>query len=113
VRYLTIAIPVAAWHHVDGSIDNSMAIDVVEGLIISTINGSCVRDAGWRAAAMSGVELDPHGWPPGDHPLQITLREEHWEWVIGELDRWRPYDDGELHDLARTLITAAIDSYAS
>lgn len=85
MRYLTIEIPVRLWLRVDGCVDNSTAIDVVDGVMKTVIAGSCVRDAGWRASAAYDGELDEFGWPPRDHPLAITLRLKHWEWVRAQL----------------------------
>lgn len=112
MRYLTIEIPVRLWHRVDGCVDNSMAIDVVDGVMATVIAGSCVRDAGWRASASHEGERDEHGWPPRDHPLAITLRLEHWKWVLAQLDRWAPFvTDGAADDAdARAMISTALTS---
>ncbi|WP_062467529.1 hypothetical protein [Demequina maris] len=112
MRYVTIEIPVRLWHRVDGCVDNSMAIDVVEGVVETTIAGSCVRDAGWRASAAHEGERDGYGWPPRDHLLAITLRLEHWEWVLAQLDRWAPFEtDGEADDAdVRAIISTALIS---
>lgn len=91
MRYLTIEIPVGLWQRVDGCVDNSMAIDVVDGNIETVIAGSCVRDAGWRASAVYEGARDDDGWPPPRHPLAVTLRRAHWEWVLSQLDRWEPF----------------------
>ena len=110
MRYLTIEIPVRLWHSVDGCVDNSMALDVVDGIIETVMAGSCVRDAGWRASAAYEGERDSLGWPPGDHPLAITLRLAHWDWVLSQLDRWEPYaPDGAVDDAdVRAIISTAI-----
>ncbi len=110
MRYLTIEIPVGLWQRVDGCVDNSMAIDVVDGVMETVIAGSCVRDAGWRASAAHEGERDGYGWPPRDHPLAITLRLEHWEWVLAQLDRWEPFvTDGAADDSdVRAMISAAL-----
>lgn len=110
VRYLTIEIPVELWQRVDGCVDNSMAVDVVDGVMESVIAGSCVRDAGWRASAEYGDECDSLGWPPREHLLGITLRLAHWEWVLSQLDRWAPCvtDDLVEDDSVRAIIRAAL-----
>lgn len=110
MRYLTIEIPVRLWQRVDGCVDNSTAIDVVDGIMETVIAGSCVRDAGWRASAAYEGERDEHGWPPQEYPLAITLRLAHWEWVLSQIDRWRPYvTDGAADDAdVRTRISAAL-----
>lgn len=112
MRYVTIEIPVRLWQRVDGCADNSMAIDVMGGLMDTVIAGSCVRDAGWRASASHEGELDKSGWPPRDHPLAITLRHEHWEWVVAQLDRWEPFvSDGAADDAdVRAMISAELTS---
>lgn len=74
MEYVTIEIPVHLWWQVDGCVDNSMAIDAVEAVIATTMAGSCVRDAGWRASAAFDGERDQYGWPPRNHPLPIVLR---------------------------------------
>ncbi|WP_337003227.1 MULTISPECIES: hypothetical protein [unclassified Microbacterium] len=89
-RYITIDIPVRLWLLIDGCIDNSMAIDAVEGDVVTLMNGAVVREAGWRAAADS--EPDPSaGWPPAEHLLHIVLPRSHWEWTAEQVDRWQPY----------------------
>ncbi|MEU4016813.1 hypothetical protein AB0E56_16235 [Microbacterium sp. NPDC028030] len=110
MHYLTIEIPVRLWHRVDGCVDNSMAVDVVEGLMESVIAASCIRDAGWRASAAYEGDRDAYGWPPREHPLPITLRLAHWEWVLSQLDRWKPYvTDGVNDDVeVRALLSAAL-----
>jgi hypothetical protein len=110
VRYLTIEIPVRLWHRVDGCVDNSMAIDVVDGVMATVIAGSCVRDAGWRASAACEGEHDEYGWPPRDRLLAITLRLEHWEWVLAQLDRWVAFvTDGAADDVdVRAMISTAL-----
>ena len=113
MQYLTIEVPVRLWHGVDGCVDNSMAIDVVDGVMDTVIAGSCVRDAGWRAAAAYKGERDALGWPPREHPLAITLRLAHWEWVLSQLDRWEPYvtdgagDDADVRAIISTAIAEA------
>ncbi len=88
MEYLTIAIPVVLWHVLDGCVDNSMAVDVVEGDVQTLTAGSRVRDAGWRASAGYDGPRGDYGWPPLDHLLSITLRRDDWRWAQGELDRW-------------------------
>ncbi len=112
MRYLTIEIPVRLWQRVDGCVDNSLAIDAVDGVIETVIAGSCVRDAGWRASAAHEGDRDSYGWPPREHPLAITLRLSHWEWVMSQLDRWEPYvtdgaaDDADVRAIILTALTA-------
>ncbi|OJU39539.1 MAG: hypothetical protein BGN97_05645 [Microbacterium sp. 69-10] len=108
MRYLTVPVPVRLWLPVDGCVDNSMSIDVVDGIMESVIAGSCVRDAGWRAAAAFEGEPDGFGWPPRDHRLAITLRREHWEWVVSQLRRWEPFETEAAVTQARELIEAAL-----
>lgn len=104
VRYLTIEIPVSLWQRVDGCLDNSVAIDVVNLDMESVTAGSCVRDAGWRAAAAYSGKLDPLGWPPLEHLLPVTLRDAHWDWTLSQLERWEQLEtDGTLAS-ARRLI---------
>lgn len=113
MEYVEISVTVELWQRVDGCVDNTMAIDVVEMNMESVINGSCVRDAGWRAAAAFTGVLDGWGWPPHDHPLPIVLRREHWEWVLLQLDRWSPYEDDDSLTCARVLIGNALDRRTS
>lgn len=110
MQYLTIEIPVRLWQGVDGCVDNSIAIDVVDGDVRTVIAGSCVRDAGWRASAECEGARDQYGWPPGERPLAITLRRSHWDWVLSQLDRWKPdvCDGGEGELDARAIIRAAL-----
>ncbi|MFS0853912.1 hypothetical protein [Microbacterium sp. 179-I 3D4 NHS] len=112
MRYLTIEIPVRWWQRVDGCVDNSIAIDVVDGVMETVIAGSCVRDAGWRAAAAYEGERDGYGWPPPEHPLAITLRLEHWDWVLAQLDRWEPHaSDGAAENAdVRAIIDTSLTS---
>jgi hypothetical protein len=74
--------------------DNTMAVDVVDGIMESMLAGSCVRDAGWRASAEYQGSRDQYGWPPGEHLLGITLRRSHWDWLLAELERWKQYEAG-------------------
>lgn len=102
--YLTVSIPVGLWKRVDGCADNSMAMDVVDAIMESVINGSCVRDAGWRASAAYSGERDQYGWPPPEHRLPIVLRREHWEWVLAQLQRWEPHETDDSFTEVRELI---------
>lgn len=112
MRYLTIEIPVRLWHRIDGCVDNSMAIDVVDGVMETVIAGSCVRDAGWRASAAHEGEHDEYGWPPHDQLLAITLRFAHWEWALAQLARWAPFaadggaDDADIRAMISTALTS-------
>lgn len=109
VRYLTIEIPVRLWQRVDGCVDNSMAIDMVDGIMGTVMNGACVREAGWRASAAYEGERDAYGWPPRDHPLPITLRLVHWEWTLSQLARWEPYvtdDEADDADVQAIIVGA-------
>ncbi|MFB6611801.1 hypothetical protein ACFCVO_15840 [Agromyces sp. NPDC056379] len=110
MRYLTIEIPVQLWQRIDGCVDNSMAIDVVNGIMDTVIAGSCIRDEGWRASAAYEGERDLYGWPSREHPLAITLRLAHWEWVLSQLDRWEPYaSNGAVDDVnVRAIISSAL-----
>ncbi|MFJ2368353.1 hypothetical protein [Microbacterium sp. NPDC087665] len=110
MRYLTIEIPVRLWQRVDGCVDNSMAIDVVDAIMETVITGACVREAGWRASALYGGDRDAYGRPPGDHPLPITLRLAHWEWTLSQLARWEPYVTDGVEDDAdvRAIIAGAL-----
>lgn len=112
MRYLTIEIPVRLWQRVDRCVDNSTAIDVVDGVMETVIAGSCARDAGWRAAAAYEGECDHFGWPPPEYPLAITLRLAHWEWVLSQMDRWGALAiDGAAEDAdVRATINTALTS---
>lgn len=111
MEYLSVEIPVRLWQVIDGSVDNTMAVDVVDtpAATESVMIGSCVRDAGWRAAAHHGG-LDQYGWPPRDHRLPIVLRREHWEWVAEQLERWETHDRGGLMTEALELIDRTLDT---
>ncbi|MEV4776576.1 hypothetical protein [Microbacterium sp. LWH12-1.2] len=110
MEYLSIDVPVWLWQRVDGCVDNSMAVDVVESVLESVSIGSCVRDEGWRVAASFVGETDEHGWPPQDHPLPVVLQCAHWEWVLTQLDRWMPYEDDDAIAQARDLIQESLHS---
>lgn len=110
MQYLTIEMPVRVWQRVDGCVDNSMAVDVVNAIMESVISGSCVRDAGWRASSAYAGDRDQYGWPPSEHLLTIVLRHSHWDWVVSQLERWEPYADDGATAEARTLIDAAISA---
>ena len=112
MQYLTIDFPVRWWQLIDGCVDNSTSIDVVDGVIATVATGACVRDAGWRAAAAYDGERDSYGWPPADWTLPITLRRTHWEWVLSQLDRWEPYETGRHPDYGRLrpLIETALSA---
>lgn len=100
------------WQRIDGCIDNSMVIDVLDGVMETVSAGSCVRDAGWRASALYVGERDDDGWPPREHPLAITLRVPHWEWVLSQLDRWAASaDNGPVDDdVVRAMISTVLAS---
>ena len=106
--YITVSIPVHLWVHVDGIVDNSVAVDVVEADMESVTAGACVRDAGWRAAA-GEPDRDQYGWPPVDHVLEITLRRAHWIWVLYQLDRWAPYTKPPTSYALQQLIDTALE----
>lgn len=103
-------MPVRLWQRVDGCVDNSVAVDVVEATMESVEAGACVRDAGWRAAAAHPHLLNQFGWPPPDHPLEITLRRPQWEWVLSQLERWEPYEPDGVVSEARDLIVGALQT---
>lgn len=103
-------MPVSLWHAVDGVADNAMAVDVVDGVMEAVIVGACVRDAGWRASAEFQGARDQYGWPPQDHLLSVTLQRAHWEWVLGQLQRWAEYEEDDTKPTAvRAHINAALN----
>ena len=106
VEYLTVDITVREWQLVDGAVDNSMAVDAVDGVAKTLMVGACVRDAGWRASATYAGDRDEYGWPPLEHLLPLTLRRAHWTWVLAQLDRWAPHARVELQ--ATSIISAAL-----
>ncbi|MFE5671058.1 hypothetical protein ACFQ58_05545 [Agromyces sp. NPDC056523] len=108
MQYVTIEMPVRLWQRVDGCVDNSMAVDVVDAVMESVVAGSCVQDAGWRASAAYSGERDQFGWPPSEHLLPITLRRSHWDWILSQLDRWEPYETDGVAEDARGVIGEAL-----
>lgn len=108
MRYVTIGIPVAVWQSVDVTTGNTLAVDVVEGVMETVMIGECVRDAGWRAASSYAGALDEYGWPPPDHVLDIVLRQSHWMWVLNVLERWQPYETDGRPEQARQIIASAL-----
>ncbi|GAB3595286.1 hypothetical protein [Microbacterium tumbae] len=108
MQYLTLEIPVHIWQRVDGRVDDSMALDVVDAIMESVIAGSCLRDAGWRASAAFTGERDEFSWPPPDEPLPITLRRAHWSWTRLQLERWEPYETDGVVARARAFIEDAV-----
>lgn len=105
MRYVTAPVPVEAWQRIDGCVDNSMSLDAVDGITETLLAGACVRDAGWRAAASHRGERDEHGWPRHGAHLNVTLRAEHWEWVVTQLRRWglAPADSDTVELIAAAL----------
>ena len=106
--YITVRLPVRLWQRVDASVDNSMAIDAVNGFSLTLTNGACVRDAGWRASAEFDGERTALGWPAAERELSIVLRREHWEWALDQLNRWSTADADNLEACER--IEAALRS---
>lgn len=106
-RYVTIDIPVRLWLPADGCIDNSMAIDAVEGDVVTLMNGAVVREAGWRAAAASHTDAST-GWPPAEHLLRIVLSRSHWEWSIEQVERWQPYQAANVSAEIVDVIAGAL-----
>lgn len=96
MRYLTITIPTSRWQRIDACADNTVSVDIEDGDIGALVAGACVRDAGWRAADRY-VGKRELGWPPSDYPLEVTLRTEHWRWVLAQLARWaHGFEHGDL-----------------
>lgn len=114
MNYLTADVPMPIWHQINGCTDNSMAVDIQsdEGDVIETVSiGSCVQDAGWRAAALHTGSKDESGWPPDDDSLTITLQRTHWEWVLKQLHRWESIDPSEPGQFdASAFVRSTIDS---
>lgn len=108
MRYIRVEIPMGDWHLVDGTADNSISMDVEDWDVVSVIHGSCVRDAGWRAAAeFHGLDDARVDWPAEDQVLAVTLKEEDWAWTVAQLDRW-DMGDGQA-DAVRARIVRALD----
>ncbi len=87
----------------DACADNTVSVDIEDGNIGALLAGAGVRDAGWRAADAYDGEREL-GWPPADYPLEVTLRTEHWSWVLAQLERWMSAD--ERRDLTEAIETA-------
>lgn len=102
---LSIEIPMELWHFVNGSVDNSIAVDVQSGEGLgeeSLERGSRVIQAGWDAASAHQESTQPSGWPPDSASLQVRLCRRDWEWTLSQLERWQVYEV-ELIDIAGFL----------
>jgi len=74
-RALTIRI--GLWRIIDGTMDNRVALDVVEGLPVTRPRR--IRQAGWDA-------LTGDDWPPADESFTVSLRETDRLYLLDELN---------------------------
>ena len=93
MKYVQLHIAVKDWQIIDAVIDNSIAVDVVEGEVVTAMRGSVVRDAGWPASFHKGGDRFEYGWQPGNVILEIEVSGDHWAFVLEQLERWRQVDD--------------------
>ena len=70
--FVTAAPSVLLWQVVDRCADSTMAVDCAEEETVSVVSGSRVRGSGWRPSAASRRTPYEYGWPPPDHPLEVT-----------------------------------------
>lgn len=93
---LELEIAVRNWHIVDGSLDNSAAVDRVDGTEASSVlDARCarIRETGWvtaRQHALAGQ--GPVGWPPSDSTLVISLELDDWRFVLRQIERWSEWE---------------------
>jgi hypothetical protein len=93
VEYRTLKIAVGDWQLIDAGIDNSVAIAVVDGDVVTAMSGAVVRDAGWRASFRHGGGRLGGDWPHADVELEIDLSTDHWDFVVEQVERWLHVDE--------------------
>lgn len=81
---------VGDWLRIDATLDNTGAIERVDGDPELAEAAGRVREAGWRASRSHERRGEgPVGWPPRDAVLEIRLRSGDWDVVRQEIARWR------------------------
>ncbi|MCB7137440.1 hypothetical protein [Cellulosimicrobium marinum] len=88
-----IVFRVRDWHLVDGTLDNTGAVERVGGDEALAEAAGRLREAGWAAAAQHPRVQPGWGWPPEDDDLAVTLDRGDWALVVSELHRWADVGD--------------------
>lgn len=86
---IEVSMSVKDWQWLDGTIDNTVAMDSADGDTGTMEQGRRIRSAGWEAARVHPRSKDGWaGWPPFDEELIISLPATAWHYAIQELRRW-------------------------
>lgn len=83
-QLIAVAMPAEQWSVIDGSIDNTIAVDVVEGKDDVVAVGIAIREAGW--AQVPWVDGQ---WPPLNQVITLNLSRAQWEFALTQLHRWQ------------------------
>ena len=98
-----MVVPVEDWQLIDGTIDNTVAVETVGGDAQSVELGLRIREVGWAQTRLhpkiSGV-VD--GVLPFDDHVDITLEPDAWTFVADQLRRWAVVSDGLAQDPTRS-----------
>jgi hypothetical protein len=100
------------WHCIDGTMDNIVAVEVVEGDPDNVVDlAQSIRQAGWDQIARGGP------WPHEDVVVSMSLSPEQWTFVLASLeigiDNADPDDAEEAEEAAemsgvRDLVSAQV-----
>jgi len=81
------------WLTIDGTIDNEVNIEVVDGDPAVAALGTTIRRAGWAQVAGWTGPGGSGGWPTDDHMVAVEMNEAQWRLVCSALQRWSRVSD--------------------
>jgi hypothetical protein len=85
------------WQRIDATMDNTGAVERVDGDPARAETAGRVREEGWRAIdAHPDAGAGRVGWPPDESELTIRLDAPTWAFVVEELRRWGDVEQGLL-----------------
>ncbi|GAA3806032.1 hypothetical protein GCM10022226_27670 [Sphaerisporangium flaviroseum] len=89
-----VQMDTSQWLIIDAVIDNTIAIEVVDGDPGIVDLGDSIRHAGWEQ-----VPDWPHDaealktWPPAGQQVTMSLTGQQWSLVASQLERWAAVSD--------------------
>ena len=84
-----VTMRVREWQIVDGTLDNTVNVEIVDGDPGIARLASAIRKAGWsQVAGWAPGQAESRGWPPEDQAVDVELSHIEWLLICGQLARW-------------------------
>jgi hypothetical protein len=103
---ITLTMPVRQWQTIDGTLDNTVAVEIVGGDEQVAARAGALREVGWGALREHPLAGQGHaGWPPDSADFTVSMPREDWDFIAVQLARWAAADgDHSAKDALEALL---------